>query len=43
MMYMPENGDVDERGAKEKEQKSAVDQLGREHQLKSARKLHSGV
>jgi len=32
---MLENGEVDERGVKEKEQKKAIDQLGREHQLKS--------
>jgi ATP-dependent DNA helicase len=36
---MLENGQVDERGVKEKEQKSAIDQLGREHQLKSTCKF----
>jgi ATP-dependent DNA helicase len=36
---MLENGDLDERGVKEKEQKSTVDQLGREHQLRSTCKL----
>ncbi|KAF8226545.1 hypothetical protein L208DRAFT_1406866 [Tricholoma matsutake] len=35
---MLENGEVDERGVKEKEQKSAIDRLGREHQLKSTLK-----
>jgi ATP-dependent DNA helicase len=40
---MLENGDVDERGVKEKEQKSTVDQLGREYQLKSTCKLHIGL
>lgn len=32
---MLENGEVDEKGVKEKEQKSAIDQLGREYQRKS--------
>lgn len=39
---MLENGEVDERAVKEKEQKSAIDRLGREHQLKSTREIPMG-